>query len=330
MRVSREILLNLAKDHADKLAAKDRGIVCIFVAGSLLNPDPFLGGVTDIDLVCVHDRPVPTNREIVRINADVHLDVSHFEQEFFTPARKLRTDPWLGSLLARGPLVLRDPLHWFDFVRSTATAQFNQSDNLAERVRSFVGPARVTWQALVDETIPQGLKRAEALLALIRDTANAAASFSGAPLPTRRLFIELPERCSRSGLPDVAGNLVQAFTNDSVTDENWAEWFAGWESAYDRANELNKAPEYLNLTRKNYYLKAIKALPQDRPAAALWILLFTWTRLAATLPKTEAPYKGWQDLIRQLTLDTRSLPERLELLDTTLDSIEEAIDRLRA
>ena len=329
MRITRDVLLNLAKDNAAKLASKDRGIACIFIAGSLLDHDPFIGGITDIDLFCIHDRPISVSREIVRINADVHLDVAHFEQDFFTPARKLRTDPWFGSIFARGPLVLRDSLHWFDFIRSTATAQYSHPENLLGRVQSFLAPARLTWQSLVDDAIPLGLKRTEALLEVIRNTANAVASLSGAPLPLRRLFLDLPERCNAAGLPGIAGNLVQSFTNETITDDNWEEWFSAWESSYDQLNALNKAPAILNLTRKNYYLKAIKSLSQERPAAALWTILFTWTRMAALLPKSEDHYKAWQALIRQLTLDAKNLPARLELLDAALDSIEETAEHLR-
>jgi len=330
MRVTRDILLNLARENAAKMAAKDRSIACIFIAGSLLEKDPFLGGVTDIDLLCIHDRPVTTAREIVRINADVHLDVAHYNQEDFTPARKLRSAPWLGGILMRGPLVLHDPSHWFDFIRSTATAQFNHPENVAARVRAFLAPARQTWQALTDETIPQGIKRSQALLEIIRKAAGAAASFTGAPLPPRRLFIDLPERCASAGMPEVAGNLVQAFTNETITDEHWEEWNSGWESAFDQANELKKAPVNLLSTRKNYYLKAINGLAQERPAAAIWLMLCTWTRLASDLPKADAPYKSWQALSRQLTLDNKNLPARLESLDNTLDRLEEALERLRS
>lgn len=330
MRVTRDILLNLARENAARLTAKDRGIACVFIAGSLLEKDPFLGGVTDIDLFCIHDRPVTTPREIVRINADVHLDVAHYDQDDFAPARKLRTEPWLGGIVARGPLVLHDSLHWFDFIRSTGTAQFNFPENIAARVRSFLSPARLGWQSLVDETLPQGNKRTLALLEVIRNTANAAAVFTGAPLPVRRLFLDLPERCRNAGMDEVAGSLVQSFTNESVTDENWGAWFAGWESAYDQLNQLGKAPASLNPTRRNYYLKSIKALSEERPAAALWTLLFTWSRMAADLPKTDAPFKAWQDLVKQLTLDTKNLPARLELLDSTLDRVEESLDHLRS
>jgi predicted nucleotidyltransferase len=46
MRVTREILLNLARENTAKFAAKDRGLVCVYLVGSLLRTDePFLGGV---------------------------------------------------------------------------------------------------------------------------------------------------------------------------------------------------------------------------------------------------------------------------------------------
>jgi hypothetical protein len=329
MRVTRDILLTLARENAAKLTAKDRGIACVFITGSLLDKDPFLGGVTDIDLFCIHDRPVNAPREIVRINSDVHLDLAHYQQEDFTPARKLRTEPWLGSVVARGPLVLHDPLHWFDFIRSTGTAQFNTPENIAGRVRAFLSPARLGWQTLVDEALPQGNKRTLALLEVIRNTANAAAVITGAPLPVRRLFLELPERCRQAGLEEVAGSLVQSFTNESVTDDNWEGWLAGWESVYDHLNHIGKAPASLNLTRKNYYLKSIRALAEERPAAALWTLLFTWARLTVDMPKIDPHIKTWQELVKQLTLDNKNIPARLEILDGTLDRVEETLERLR-
>ena len=329
MRITRDTLLNLARENSEKMVARDRGISCVYIAGSLLNEDPFLAGITDIDLFCVHERPVSTPREVVRINADVHLDIAHVEQEVFVPARKLRTDPWHGSLFARGPMVLHDPSHWLDYTRSAGTAQFNHPENVSARVRTFLAPARTTWQALQDGAVPQGVKRIQALLEVIRNSANAAAVMTGAPIPIRRLFLELPERSTRAGIPELAGELVQSFTSESVTDDNWAEWFTGWENAYNLLNELGKAPVTLNPSRKNYYLKAIKGLSEERPAAALWMLLFTWTRIAGDLPKTGEPYKTWQTLCRQLELDNKNFPARLELLDGALDRIEESLDHTR-
>lgn len=329
MRITRDLLLNLARENSAKLIARDRGITCVYVAGSLLNEDPFLAGITDIDLFCIHDRPLTIAREVIRINADVHLDVAHYSQEAFAPARKLRTDPWLGGLLARGPLVLHDPFHWLDYTRSAGTAQFNHPENISERVRTFLSPARLTWQSLQDGNVPQGVKRVQALLDVVRNSANAAASMTGSPLPLRRLFLELPQRSTWAGMSELAGELVQSFTSESVTDDHWTDWFAGWENAYDQLNESAKAPVTLNPSRKNYYLKAIKGLAEERPAAALWILLITWTRMAAELPKSGEPYKAWQSLCRQLELDNKNITARMELLDGALDRIEESLDHLR-
>ncbi len=330
MRITRDTLLNLARENSAKMIARDRGISCVYVAGSLLTEDPFLAGITDIDLFCIHERPVPAPREIVRINADIHLDIAHYEQEIFMPARKLRTDPWHGSLFAHGPLVLHDPSHWLDYTRSAGTAQFNHPEYVSARVRAFLSPARLTWQALQDGTIPQGVKSTQALLEVIRDSANAAAVMTGAPIPMRRLFLELPERSTRAGMPELAGELVQSFTSESVTDDNWAEWFTGWDKAYNLLNEFGKAPVTLNPSRKNYYFKAIKGLSEERPAAALWMLLFTWTRMAADLPKIGDPYKTWKTLCRQLELDNKNFSGRLELLDGALDRIEDSLDHMRS
>ena len=52
MRITRDILLNQARENAAKLAQKDRGMICIYLAGSLLREDPLIGGITDIDLIC--------------------------------------------------------------------------------------------------------------------------------------------------------------------------------------------------------------------------------------------------------------------------------------
>ena len=54
-----------------------------------------------------------------------------------------------------------------------------------------------------------------------------------------------------------------------------------------------------------------------------------WTRMAAILPKSDEPFKAWQTLCRQLELDNKNIPARLELLDGALDRVEEGFDQLR-
>jgi len=327
MRVTREILLNLARENTAKFAAKDRGLVCVYLVGSLLRTDePFLGGVTDIDLIFVHDRPVITSREIVRINADVHLDIAHYHQDDFTPARKLRLSPWIGGALDFGAVSLHDPDHWFDQMRSTVVSQFWAPANVAARSRVFLAASRRNWQDLQDGVIPQGIKRVAAFLDSIRGAANSVAVISGMPLPVRRLFLEFPERAQEAGLPDLTGDLVSLFTSDAVADEMWKPWLESLTGAFEALKEVKAIPPGIHPNRRNYFEKAITILTEERPAAAAWILLDVWTRLCTVLPKSSSSLKEWQVFCRQLGLDAKSLSKRLGAIDALLDQIEIMIE----
>lgn len=328
MRVTRDILLNLAKENAAKLTSKDRGLVCVYLTGSLLKQDPFIGGITDIDLICVHDRPITASREIVRINSEVHLDIAHYPQETFLPARKLRLDPWIGGALELGAVSLQDTTHWFDLTRSTAISQFWQPANISARSKFFLDSARQDWQALVDGTIPQGIKRMQAFVNAVRKTANATACISGMPLTVRRMFVDLPDRAEKAGIPELTGDLVQLFTSADVTDESWQPWLAGLHTSFEALNAEKSIPPSINPNRRSYFERAILALSEERPAAAVWVLLDVWTLAANLLPKTEAPYKEWISFCHQLNLDSKTLPSRLDALDSALDKVEEVIEGL--
>lgn len=328
MRITRDILLTQARENAAKLAAKDRGVICIYLAGSLLLEDPLIGGITDIDLICVHDRPVEKRREVIRLSTDINLDLAHYEKEEFEPSRKLRTDAWIGGGFETVPLVLHDALRWYDFTRASATAQFWRPENIAARARSFLVPARKTWSDLQDEAIPQGIKRTTAYLRALRDAANGIIVLSGTPQPIRRLLVELPSRALQAGLLDFAGEFISLFTSSEVSDEKFSAWVTGYASIFEESKEIKNFPAQLQPFRRPYYEKAIVSIYPDHPAAALWIMLQTWTKTAAFLPKTGEAYKSWQSLCRDLEVDTRNLPQRLEPLDHLLDRAEEAVDRL--
>jgi hypothetical protein len=329
MRITRDILLNQARENAAKLALKDRGVICIYLAGSLLREDPLIGGTTDIDLIVVHDRPVDTPREIIRLSADINLDLAHYEKEAFEPSRKLRTNAWIGGGLESVPLVLYDVLRWYDFTRAGATSQFWRPENTAARARSFIVPARKTWSDIQEDAIPQGIKRVTAYLNALRDAANGIASLTGSPLPVRRLLMDLPMRALKVSLPNFGGDFVQLFTSSEVSDERFAEWMAAYPSIFEEGKEIKDYPVNLRPFRRAYYEKALQSIYPDHPAAAIWIMLHTWTKAAAYLPKTSQAYKDWLSLCRQLELDTRNLPARLEAFDQLLDTAEEAADRLQ-
>ncbi len=329
MRVTREILLNQARENAAKLAAKDRGLICIYIAGSLLQEDPLIGGITDIDLICIHDRRVNSRREVIRLSADISLDLAHYEQEEFEPARKLRTNAWIGGEMENVPIVLHDSLHWYDFTRASATAQFWRPENITARANSFLVPARKAWSDLRDDAIPQGIKRTTAYLGALRDTANSVAVLSGAPLTARRMLVDLPLRSLKANLPTFAGDFVQLFTNSEITDELFDQWLQTYPAIFDELKETGAAPVSLQFFRRGYYEKAIRALYSEHPAASIWIMLYTWTLAATSLPKSGASYKNWQLLCRSLELDSRHMPARLEALDILLDTVEETVERLQ-
>lgn len=330
MRITRELLLKHARENTAGLTAKDRSIICVYVSGSLLQEDPFLGGITDIDLVCVHNQPVARRREIIRLSHEINLDLAHYEQEEFEPARKLRNNAWIGGWFENVPIVLYDSLRWYDFTRASATAQFWRPENIASRARSFLVPARKVWNELEDGNILQGIKRVTSYLGALRDLANAVAVISGAPVAERRLLVELPARVSAAGLTGLFADFVPLFTSSEVADENFAAWMASYGLIFDALKESKTAPVSLSPCRRTYYEKALNSLYPHSPAAAIWLLVYTWTKAAASLPSTEQPYKDWQNLCRQLDLESRDIPSRLEAFDAVLDAVEEAVDRISA
>lgn len=330
MRITRELLLKHARENTAALTVKDRGIICVYVSGSLLQEDPFLGGITDIDLICVHNQPVPRRREIIRLTHEINLDLAHYEQEEFEPARKLRNNAWIGGWFENVPIVLYDSLRWYDFTRASATAQFWRPENVASRVRSFLVPARKKWNDLEDGNIPQGIKRVSAYLGALRDLANAVAVITGAPIAERRLLTELPARTNAAGLTGLFPEFVDLFTSSEVTDENFAAWMESYGLIFDALKEAKAAPVSLAPCRRPYYEKALNDLYPHSPAAAVWLLAYTWTQAAAALQRTDQLYKDWQAFCRQLELESRDLPARLEAFDHVLDTVEETADRISA
>ena len=161
------------------------------------------------------------------------------------------------------------------------------------------------------------------------DAANAVACFSGAPLTTRRLLLEIPEKAEQVNLPELTSNLVSLFSNDAFTEENWAIWVPQWLGSFDALKTIKDAPLDVVPTRRNYYEKAADVFSDDHPAAALWIMLRTWTTMAAVLPKSEAPYKEWQSMIKTLGLDSRGLHDRVQPLDELIESVEVAVEAWR-
>ncbi|MGB8253336.1 MAG: hypothetical protein WCF08_08970, partial [Anaerolineaceae bacterium] len=96
MHITRDLLINAARDFVTSSVKADRSIAAVYLTGSLLTDTPLLGGTTDIDLVFVHDRLPVVPREIHRFTDEITLDLYHHNQVIYEQPRLLRVDPTLG------------------------------------------------------------------------------------------------------------------------------------------------------------------------------------------------------------------------------------------
>ena len=107
MRITRDTLLKIARDTAAERVRVSRRVICIYLTGSCVVDEPLLGGTADIDLVIIEDGQPLLAREVVRLNDEISLDISHYAQEDFLHPRSLRVDPWLGPILYNKPTMLQ-------------------------------------------------------------------------------------------------------------------------------------------------------------------------------------------------------------------------------
>jgi hypothetical protein len=326
MRITRETLIRLARDTVQAQVQKDRRLVCVYLTGSLLLDEPFLGGITDIDIVFVHDSEPFITREITRISEDVHLDIAHYAQSVFHQPRHLRVDPWIGPFLCHNPILLHDSHHWFEFTQASVCAQFNQPEYVFQRANSQAVLARQGWMGLHLGSVNTEPAKILAFLRALETSANAIASFSGPPLTERRLLLQFPERAKAVNRPGMAAGLADMLVNQNIEGNTWKQWQADWIAALDAVGRLENVPPRLQPCRKAYYMRAVEAFIEKEPAAAVWILLRTWT-LALNVLGDEAPgIESWKAALETLALDPAHFTDRMEQLDTYIDNVEEVLE----
>jgi hypothetical protein len=316
--------MKLARQRADQLVRADRSLICIYLTGSLITPTPLLGGVTDIDLICVHAEEPAQAREVLRLSDEVHLDLAHYSQSVFHQPRRLRLDPWVGSYLCHNPLLLYETQHWFEFTQASVAAQFDQAETVMQRVRPLAEAARQTWFDLQNDEIEPGPQRVWAYLKALENAANALAGLSGPPLTERRFILDFPARADAIGRPGLAAGLADLLMVDLTSTDVLKVWHEQWVEALTTAGKQPSCPPRLLPPRRNYYARAAAAMLDDYPAAALWIMLRTWTQVVKILP---AALPDWQSVCAQLGLEDDS---RLGALDAYLDAMEETLDNWAA
>jgi hypothetical protein len=330
MRITRDILINIARDTIKRLTFGGHDLVCAYLTGSLIYDQPMVGSTTDIDLIYVHSVDIPCSREIVPIAEEIHLDIAHYPQSFFSQPRKLRTDAWVGSFLCHDPILLFDTQLWFEYTRAGVSSQFFQPINTIQRVKSFSDRARSGWlelQTVQGEHTPSMLLT---YLKVLKDSANAIACLTSVPLTDRRFLIDFADSAQNLQMPGLAAGFVDMIVPVEPIEPNWDAWLENWRSAYQSLAGQKNVPLALTSIRMPYYEKAIRDLHETRQEAALWILLWTWTKIAALLPPNCSENSAFNTFCTNLWLDQPHFSERLASLDTYLDTIEESIENWSA
>ncbi len=326
MRITREALHSIARDSAEKYARRYRGLACIYLTGSLLSDSPLLGGTTDIDLVCVHTNTPAFPREVVHLLDEVHLDIAHYSQTVFHQPRHLRVDPWVGSHLVNNAAALYDTQHWFEFTQASAGAQFNQPENVVNRARKLSDEARQSWMSLHLQPDTYSPSRLLVYLSALENAANSITAIHAAPLAERRFILQFPEYALAVGRPGLAAGLLDLFTPDGFSAQDLIQWFEPWKASLQAASQIENAPARLAPPRLLYYERAAAALNEENTPAALWLVLRTWT-LAVSVLKTDANlHKPWENACQELGLNDKPFGDRLVMLDSYLDGVEETLD----
>ncbi|MCP4139638.1 MAG: hypothetical protein GY755_05005 [Chloroflexi bacterium] len=324
MRITRDLLLRLAKENTEERAFNTESIIAAYLSGSLLNEEPLLGGTTDIDLVFIHNTPPALPREIKALSPDIHLDIHHRYEKDYDPPRALRSDPWLGNELY-APILLYETKHFFEFHQASLRAGFDEPKNLLKRAYKLLNHARKNWMDLqfnaADATPASILDYLEAL----HSAANAIAELKGNPLSERRILLDLPIYAEAIERPEFARGFLGLLGGTEITSASLSEWLPAWENFYTFASEAMGTDIRIHNARQAYYKSAIATILEgENPLAALYPLLLTWTLSAKSLPENQI--SAWEDACMLLKIGGEHFESRLEGLDQYLDNIEEMLE----
>ena len=327
MRITRDLLLNTARDTVKRQTFGGHDLVCVYLTGSLIYDQPLLGGMTDIDLIYVHSGDAPCDREIIPITEEIHLDIAHFSQAVYSQPKKLRADAWIGSFLCHDPLVLFDTQHWFEYTQAGVAAAFYQPANVIQRVKFFSDQARSAWLSM--QASPQDKCSPKQLLEYLdalKNAANAIACLTSVPLTDRRFLLDFPERAQNLQMPGLVGGFIDLILPVEPIEPDWDTWITSWKASYAALLAQTDIPIGLSNGRFPYYERAIIELKETRQEAALWIMLWTWTWISSLLPSGSLESEAFSNFCATLSLDQGQFSNRLSSLDTYLDTIEEVID----
>jgi len=325
MRITRDALLKIAKDTAEKTFAPNKNVTAVFLLGSMLSENPFIGGTTDVDLLVIYNGEPPDTQEIIKLSNDFHVDIRYESASIYAQPRELRGDPWRGHALWN-PTLLHQKGRFFEYTQSILRAQFDEPANKLKRAYAFSAPAREAWSGMQFD--PSSVDPLQ-LLNAAANAANAVAVLSGEPLTERRFLTGFPARAQAIGNPDFT-HLLFDVIGRQMTVELVMEWLPAWEDAFCSAG-LAPLDLSIHTARLAYYKAAITAqLESDFPLAAIWPMIFTWARAAEAGNFTSVHSRVWARVLALMGLDATGMPDRVDALDRYLDVLEETLEQIAA
>ncbi len=326
MRINQEMLIKIAKEHVAKRSRREKGLVAVYLTGSVSDGDPLLGGSTDIDLIFVHKEEPPLKREVLRVTYEISLDIEHHHQSFYTYHRRLRQNPWIGFALCNHQNILLDQDHWLEFIQASVSARFDSPENVYKRSEQFAEKARALWFDLND---PQEIDWEDWITLYFKAVgaaANAIACLNGPALTTRRFMLDFTNRAETLERLPLVGELTRLLGNENMNEDLFREWRKFWAENIEAANEMENCPPNIAKVRKAYFLQSIDAMAESGTLhAVLWPMLETWQQ-ALTCLEDEEHHQRWQEFLKALGFQKENKEELLSNVDQFIDQAERLLE----
>lgn len=320
MRVTREILIDLAREEAER-RGQIEDVLSGYLIGSVASGDPIIGGSADIDLVLIHRFEPARIREIVPLSNDIHLDITHHSSEVYGYPPDLRIDPWIGPSMCE-PIFLYDPDHFFERAQAGVRGQFYRSDHTHTRSLAFLNRAREAKPDIT--TNPAWVTQ---YLTSAMEAANALATLGGFPIAGRSMSILLKSRLLELEFEDSWIEFQSLFGGNELQEELIAGWIDAWEAAFDAVSHHDLM---FNPVRKNYYLKSfLSFIDMGNAKEIVWSLVTTWGNAIKILHEVGEDgqfYNGWESALEHFRLSPDDRAARDNDLENFLDHVEEVLE----
>ncbi len=321
MAINKERLIKLTESFLGKRLRTDHSIICAYLTGSMLSEDPFINGTADVDIVMVHNHSPAAVREIVPLSAEVTLDIHHLDQAYFSPSKKVRKDPWVGSSLCFDPVVLYGAGHWFEFAQASVEANFFAPEYVMYRSRLFSNEARTLLSSLGAIAANGTSAYCSAYLKIVENSCNAIACLSKMPLTDRVMMRQFKPLAETVGAADLTADLYDLMLGQTDPSLYYEYFFNSWQYYLTYFGNSPFSNQKMQSSRLPYYTAAVSAYWNEHLISSLWIMAKTWSSVARALQLDGNEY--YEALCTMLEIHPRSCPQRSSQLEAFLEKVEE-------